>query len=52
VAALIKQAVSVDPELIVGDRGEFSVWLGDDLVGQKAWSDEEIVRAVKARFDR
>jgi hypothetical protein len=36
VAALIKGETGVDVELIVGGRGEFSVWVGDQRV---AWKD-------------
>ena len=45
-AALIKEAVDIAPALIVGDRGEFTVWVGGDLVGRKEWPDDEIVAAA------
>jgi hypothetical protein len=35
VAALIQQETGVVPELIEGRRGEFTVWVGDNLVAQK-----------------
>jgi hypothetical protein len=47
VAALIKQAAGIEPVLVVGNRGEFTVWVGSDLVGEKEWPDEEIVAAAK-----
>jgi hypothetical protein len=48
VAALIKQAVGIQPELVVGKRGEFTVWLDDELVARKEQSDDEIVTAVRS----
>jgi hypothetical protein len=46
VAALISQAVGVVPALVVGNRGEFTVWVDDDLIGRKEAADDEIVTAV------
>jgi hypothetical protein len=47
VAALISQALDVAPTLIVGNRGEFTVWVDGDLIGLKESSDDEIVTAVE-----
>jgi len=51
VAALIKEKLGVDSDLIEGGRGEFTVWVGDDVVAKKDLqgfpSDEEAVAAVK-----
>ena len=50
-AAAIKSAVSVEPDLVEGARGEFTVWVGDRVVAKKTLrgfpTDEEIVRAVR-----
>ena len=34
-AAVIKAALGVDPELAEGGRGEFTVWVGDEVVATK-----------------
>jgi hypothetical protein len=51
VAALIKKDIGADPELVEGNRGEFTVWVGDELVSQKGPngfpSDEEVLTAVR-----
>jgi hypothetical protein len=47
VAAAVKQAIGVEPEVKVGDRGEFTVWVDDRQVAQKGHSDEEMVDAVR-----
>jgi hypothetical protein len=35
VAAVIKAALGVEPELAEGGRGEFTVWVGDEVVAKK-----------------
>jgi hypothetical protein len=35
VAVLIREQTGAVAELIEGRRGEFTVWVGDDLVAQK-----------------
>jgi hypothetical protein len=52
VAALIKQALGIEAELVVGDRGEFTVWVDRDLTGRKEWPDDEIVTAVERAIPR
>jgi hypothetical protein len=51
VAALIEQQTSVPPEILAGDRGEFTVWVGSRKVAQKDRSgfpdDAAIVAAVR-----
>jgi hypothetical protein len=51
VAALIKDELGVDSELIEGGRGEFTVWVGDAVVAKKDSegfpSDEDSLAAVK-----
>ena len=50
-AALIKDELGVDSELTEGGRGEFTVWVGDQVVTKKDTegfpSDEEALAAVK-----
>ena len=50
-AALIKQDTGMDAALIVGGRGEFTVWVGEETVAKKDANgfpaDEEIVTAVR-----
>jgi len=51
VAAVIAQEIGIEPKLIEGGRGEFTVWIGDELVAQKGPhgfpSDDEILAAVQ-----
>ncbi|HEY3045795.1 MAG TPA: hypothetical protein VGJ39_17330 [Vicinamibacterales bacterium] len=50
-AALIKDALGIDSEVVEGGRGEFTVWVGDQVVAKKDTqgfpSDEEALAAVK-----
>lgn len=51
-AALIAEATGVTPDLVVGDRGEFTIWVDQTLAAGKSRkgfpSDDAVVRAVKA----
>jgi hypothetical protein len=51
VAALIQAELGVDSELTEGGRGEFTVWVGDNVVARKDAdgfpSDEDALAAVK-----
>jgi hypothetical protein len=51
VAELIKRELGVEPELIEGDRGEFSVWVDNQMVAKKGWmlfpSDKKVLTAVR-----
>jgi hypothetical protein len=51
VAAMIKSKLGVEPELIEGGRGEFTVWLDDELIAKKGWfkfpSEEKIIAELK-----
>jgi hypothetical protein len=51
VAALIKKDTGTDVELVVGGRGEFTVWVDDKVVAQKSSvgfpADEDAVAAVR-----
>jgi hypothetical protein len=41
----------METELIEGDRGEFTVWVGDQVVAQKGWvrfpADQKVLAAVR-----
>ena len=55
-AAQIKSELGVEPELIEGSRGEFTVWVGEQKVAEKGWirfpADEKVVAAVKAALEK
>ena len=48
-ADLLKKELNVETQLIAGDRGEFTVWVGDEVVAKKNWlgfpDDEKVVKA-------
>lgn len=50
-ADLLKTELGVETKLIAGDRGEFTVWVGDQVVAKKNWlgfpNDEKVVTAVR-----
>ena len=50
-AAVIKQEMGVDAELVEGGRGEFTVWVGEEIVARKDSagfpSEQEALAAVK-----
>jgi hypothetical protein len=52
VADLLKKELNVETKLIEGDRGEFTVWVGDEVVAKKNWlgfpADEKVLEAVRA----
>jgi hypothetical protein len=56
VAALIKKEVGVDPEIVEGERGEFTVWVGDDEVARKGLfgfpSEKDVLAAVQQALAR
>jgi len=56
VAALIKQDLGVDTELVEGRRGEFTIWVGDEMVAAKDHdgypAEPAVVAAVKAAMAR
>jgi hypothetical protein len=51
VAALLKQQLGLDAELLVGSSGEFTVWVGDQLVAEKTQgrfpAPDAVVSAVR-----
>ena len=50
-AELIKRELGVEPEVVEGDRGEFTVWVGDRMVAKKGWvrfpADEKVLSSVR-----
>ncbi len=50
-AALIKENTDIDTELVEGGRGEFTVWVGADVVSKKDASgfpeDSVVLAAVQ-----
>jgi hypothetical protein len=52
VAGELKRALGVDADLIPGDRGEFTVWVGPTKVAEKRDGEfptgEEAISAVRA----
>jgi len=51
VAALIKSESGLESELIVGGRGEFTIWVDDEIVAKKDTrgfpADDDVVAAVR-----
>jgi hypothetical protein len=51
VAELLKRELGVEPELVEGDRGEFTIWVGDRQVAKKGWirfpPDQKVLAAVR-----
>ena len=50
-AELIKRELGIEPELVEGHRGEFTIWVGDQIVAKKGWirfpTDERVLAAVE-----
>ena len=50
-AGLIERELGVQPDLIEGGRGEFTVWVGDRLVAKKGLlmfpADKRVLAAVR-----
>ena len=55
-AALIKKETGVDAELIEGGRGEFTVWVGEEVVARKDSlgfpAEDEALAAVQQALAR
>jgi hypothetical protein len=51
VAELIRRELGVEPEVVEGKRGEFTVWVGDRVVAKKGWirfpKDERVLAEVQ-----
>jgi hypothetical protein len=51
VATLLKNEIGIEPQLLQGRMGEFSVWLDGKLIVKKGWlkipSDERVLEAVQ-----
>jgi hypothetical protein len=56
VAAVLKTALGVEPELAEGGRGEFTVWVGDEVVARKDSngfpSDDDALAGVQRALSR
>lgn len=50
-AELLKKELGIETKLIEGDRGEFTVWVGETVVARKNWlgfpNDEKVLVAVR-----
>jgi hypothetical protein len=48
---LLKSELGIEVETVGGKTGEFTVWVGDQLVAQKGWvrfpSDQKVLDAVR-----
>lgn len=55
-AESIKRELGTEAELVEGERGEFTVWVGERLVAKKGWvrfpSDERVLSAVREALTR
>ena len=55
-ADLLKRELDVETKLIEGDRGEFTVWVGDKVVAKKGWlgfpNDEKVLEAVRETMEK
>lgn len=55
-AALIKERLHVESNLVEGDRGEFTVWVADEMVARKTPlgfpTEDEAVAAVDRALTR
>jgi hypothetical protein len=51
VAELIKRELGIEPDLVEGDRGEFTIWVGNRMVAKKGWvrfpQDKRVLSAVQ-----
>jgi hypothetical protein len=56
VAALIKKDLGLDPQVVAGDRGEFTVWVGETVVARKDSGvfpeDDDVLTAVRQAVGR
>ena len=50
-AELLRRELGVKAELVEGERGEFTVWVGDRMVAKKGWvrfpADQKVLSAVR-----
>jgi hypothetical protein len=56
VAAVLKEHIGTDAELVEGHRGEFTVWVGEERVAAKDAmgypSEHDVLAAVRRALDR
>jgi len=52
---LLKKELGVQVEAVGGKTGEFTVWVGDQVVASKGWvrfpSDQKVLEAVRAALN-
>ena len=52
VAAVMAKQTAIEPDLVEGDRGEFTVWVGEKVVAQKDAagfpSESDVLSAVQS----
>lgn len=50
-AAFLKEKLGIEVQIIEGDRGEFTVWVGEQMVAKKGWirfpSNDKVLTAVR-----
>jgi hypothetical protein len=55
VAALLRKELGVNVETTGGKTGEFTVWVGGQLVARKGWirfpSDQKVLEAVRTALN-
>ncbi|HLL71941.1 MAG TPA: hypothetical protein VK363_10940 [Pyrinomonadaceae bacterium] len=55
-AALVRSETGIEPRLVQGRMGEFSVWLDDKLILKRSWlklpTDEQVLAAVRSALQR
>ena len=53
---MLKRELRIAVDLVAGERGEFTVWVDDQVVSKKGWrgfpNDEDVLGKVRAEFDR
>jgi hypothetical protein len=51
VAALVGREIGIEPRLVHGRMGEFSVWVDGKLIVKKGWlklpPDEQVLKALR-----
>jgi hypothetical protein len=55
VAALLFKELGISAETTGGKAGEFTIWVGDELVAKKGWlrfpTDQKVLDAVRAALN-
>ena len=49
---MLKTELGLEVSLVEGDRGEFTVWVDDEIVSKKGWrgfpKDEDVLEKLRA----